>query len=328
MLNFNKKLNLKSLKFNSFFFVCFFFFLLYFFMNNANYAYSLEKNNDMYLIPIGKVIQVDGQLENLIVRNEVNGCPLKSGDLILRVEGNPIKDFNHLSDVFYSSTGNQISVTVKRGNVIKNLICYKEPLKRVSFNNAISGFATLTYINPETHQFGAVGHAINVGDAKQIPIKSGTISTTSNLEIEKSSRGNVGYINASKNYLIGDFKENTQYGIKGKTRNIDFSNQRKYKVANLDEVQLGKAQIILQNKQNQCVKYDIEILKIENQCTPEPKTFKIRIVDEDLLKDTGGIVQGMSGTPIIQNNKIIGAVSHALENNPKIGYGVYIKWML
>ena len=73
---------------------------------------------------------------------------------------------------------------------------------------------------------------------------------------------------------------------------------------------------------------DTEILKIENQCTPEPKTFKIRIVDEDLLKETGGIVQGMSGTPIIQNNKIIGAVSHALENNPKIGYGVYIKWML
>lgn len=327
MLNFNKKLNLRSLKFNSFFFVCFFF-LLYFFINNANYAYSLEKNNDMYLVPIGKVIQVDGQLENLIVRNEVDGCPLKSGDLILKAEGNAIRDFNHLSDVFYSSTSNQIRVTVKRGNEIKNLICYKEPLKKVSFNNAISGFATLTYINPDTNEFGAVGHAINVGDAKQIPIKAGTISTTSNLEIEKSSRGNVGYINASKNYLIGDFKDNTQYGIKGRTRNIDFSNQKKYKVANLNEVQLGKAQIILQNKQNQCVKYDIEILKIENQNYPEPKTFKIRITDEDLLKETGGIVQGMSGTPIIQNNKIIGAVSHALENNPKIGYGVYIKWML
>ena len=88
------------------------------------------------------------------------------------------------------------------------------------------------------------------------------------------------------------------------------------------------AKIILQNKQNKCVKYDIEILKIENQTSPSPKTFKIKIVDEDLLRDTGGIVQGMSGTPIIQNGKIIGAVSHALENNPKVGYGVYIKWML
>lgn len=297
-------------------------------MNNVNYAYSLEKNNDMYLVPIGKVIQVDGELENLIVRNEVNGCPLKSGDLILKAEGNYVRDFNHLSTIFYSSANNQLKVTVKRGDEIKNLICNKEPLKKVNFNNAISGFATLTYINPQTNTFGAVGHAINIGDAKQIPIKSGSISTTTNLEIQKSSRGNVGYISANKNYLIGSFKENTQYGIKGTTNNIDFSNQQKYKVANLDEVKLGKAQIILQNKENKCVKYDIEILKIENQNSPEPKTFKIRIIDEDLLKETGGIVQGMSGTPIIQDDKIIGAVSHALENNPKIGYGVYIKWML
>ena len=127
---------------------------------------------------------------------------------------------------------------------------------------------------------------------------------------------------------IGNFNTNTQYGIKGITKNIDFSNEEKYKVASLDEVELGNAQIILQNKQNKCVKYDIEILKIENQTSPSPKTFKIKIVDEDLLRDTGGIVQGMSGTPIIQNGKIIGAVSHALENNPKVGYGVYIKWML
>ncbi len=327
MLNFNKKLNLKSLKFKNFFFVCFFF-LLYFFMNNTNYSYSFEKNNDMYLVPIGKVIQVDGELENLIVRNEVKGCPLKSGDLILKAEGNSIRDFNHLSDIFYSSANSQLKVTVKRGDEIKNLICNKEPLKKVNFNNAISGFATLTYINPKTNAFGAVGHAINIGDAKQIPIKLGSISTTTNVEIQKSCRGNVGYINAHKDYLIGNFTENTQYGIKGTAKNIDFSNQKKYKVADLDEVELGKAQIILQNKQNKCVKYDIEILKIENQNSPQSKTFKIRILDEDLIKETGGIVQGMSGTPIIQNNKIIGAVSHALENNPKIGYGIYIKWML
>ena len=185
-----------------------------------------------------------------------------------------------------------------------------------------------TYINPQTNEFGAVGHSINIGNAKQIPIKAGEISTTTNLDIQKSYRGNVGCINANKNYLIGNFNTNTQYGIKGITKNIDFSNEEKYKVASLDEVELGNAQIILQNKQNKCVKYDIEILKIENQTSPSPKTFKIKIVDEDLLRDTGGIVQGMSGTPIIQNGKIIGAVSHALENNPKVGYGVYIKWML
>lgn len=297
-------------------------------MNNVNYAYSLEKNNENYLIPIGKIIQVDGELENLIVRNEIKGCPLKSGDLILEVEGIPIKDFTQLSDVFFSTSTNNLNIKIKRDNQIKNLICYKEPLKKINFNNAISGFATLTYINPQNNEFGAVGHTINVGNAKQIAIKSGSISTTTNLNIEKSTRGNVGCINANKNYLIGSFNENTQYGIKGITKNIDLSNEKKYKIADLNEVQLGRAQIILQNKYNKCTKYDIEILKIENQTSPAPKTFKIKIVDQDLLRDTGGIVQGMSGTPIIQNNKIIGAVSHALENNPEVGYGVYIKWML
>lgn len=322
---FNKKT--KWLKFNNFFLI-FSIFLLYFFMNNVNYAYSLEKNNENYLIPIGKIIQVDGELENLIVRNEIKGCPLKSGDLILEVEGIPIKDFTQLSDVFFSTSTNNLNIKIKRDNQIKNLICYKEPLKKINFNNAISGFATLTYINPQNNEFGAVGHTINVGNAKQIAIKSGSISTTTNLNIEKSTRGNVGCINANKNYLIGSFNKNTQYGIKGITKNIDLSNEKKYKIADLNEVQLGRAQIILQNKYNKCTKYDIEILKIENQTSPAPKTFKIKIVDQDLLRDTGGIVQGMSGTPIIQNDKIIGAVSHALENNPEVGYGVYIKWML
>lgn len=325
MKAFNKKTS--WLKFSNFFFICTIF-LLYFFMNNVNYAYSIEKNNEKYLIPIGKVIQIDGELENLIVRNEIKGCPLKSGDFILEAENIPINDFSQLSDIFFSSSNDNIKIKIKRGNQVKNIICNKEALKKINFNNAISGFATLTYINPENNKFGAIGHSINIGDTKQISIKHGSISTTTNLNIEKSYRGSVGCINANRNYSIGDFNQNTQYGIKGFTKNIDFSNEKKYKIADLDEVKLGKAQIILQNKQNKCIKYNIEILKIENQSTPAPKTFKIKITDKDLLKETGGIVQGMSGTPIIQNNKIIGAISHALENNPELGYGVYIRWML
>ena len=321
---FNKKikwLNLGNL------FLIFTIFLLYFFMNNINYAYCFEKN-EKYLIPIGKVIQIDGELENLIVRNEIKGCPLKSGDLILEAQEVPINDFSELSDIFFSSSDDFFKIKIKRGNQIKNVICSKDNLKKINFNNAISGFATLTYINPENNKFGAVGHSINIGNTKQISIKQGSISTTTNLNIQKSYRGSVGCINANKNYIIGNFNKNTQYGIKGFVKNIDFSSEKKYKIADLDEVKLGKAQIILQNTQNKCTKYDIEILKIENQNSPAPKTFKIKIVDKDLLKETGGIVQGMSGTPIIQNNKIIGAISHALENNPEMGYGVYIRWML
>ena len=109
---------------------------------------------------------------------------------------------------------------------------------------------------------------------------------------------------------------------------MDLSNYKKYKVAEVDEVKLGKAQIILQNKSNVCKKYNVEIINIEKQRKPDSKGIKIKITDPQLLKETGGIVQGMSGTPIVQGNKIVGAVSHALENNPTVGYGVYIKWML
>ena len=322
---FNKKT--KWLKFNSLFFT-FTFLLLYSFSCVGNYAYSFEKNSDKYLIPIGKIIQIDGELENLIVRNDVQNCPLKKGDLILEVQNTKIRDFNDLSNLFISTSDTNFLIKVKRGNQVKEIICNRDYLKKVNFNNSISGFATLTYINPENNNFAAVGHPINIGNAKQINIKQGTISSTTNLNIEKSCRGSVGCINAQKYSSIGNFNQNTEYGIKGSIENMNFLKQKKYKVANLNEIKLGNAQIILQNEKNECKKYDIEILKIQNQNTPRAKTFKIKIVDKDLLKETGGIVQGMSGTPIIQNNKIIGAISHALENNPEIGYGVFIRWMM
>ena len=111
------------------------------------------------------------------------------------------------------------------------LKCNKNALEKINFNNLISGFATLTYINPDTNEFGAVGHSINIGTCRKIPIKRGCISFTNNLNIKKSHRGNVGSINATKNETIGEFDNNTTFGIKGEINNIDFSNYKKYKVA-------------------------------------------------------------------------------------------------
>lgn len=307
----------------------FFYVFLYFFSNNFIYSQSLEKNNCEYLIPMGNILQIDAELKNIIVRNEVDNCPLKIGDSILKVENNDIdsyEDFNYaLSSL--NKTDN-ISVLIRRENSVFCLKCNKNALEKINFNNLISGFATLTYINPNTKEFGAVAHAINIGNTRKIPIKKGRISCTNNLNIKKSHKGNVGCISASKKQLIGDFQNNTTFGIKGEVNNLDLSNYKKYKVAEVDEVRLGKAQIILQNKNNVCKKYNIEIINIEKQRKPDSKGIKIKITDPKLLRETGGIVQGMSGTPIVQGDKIVGAVSHALENNPNIGYGVYIKWML
>lgn len=307
----------------------FFYVFLYFFSNNFIYSQSLEKNDCEYLIPMGNILQIDAELKNIIVRNEIDNCPLKVGDFILKVENNDITSYENFNYVLSSlNRTNNISVLIKRENSVFCLKCNKNALERINFNNLISGFATLTYINPNTKEFGAVAHSINIGTTKKIPIKKGCISCTTNLNIKKSRKGNVGCINATKNKVIGEFDNNTIFGIKGEINNINLSNYKKYRVAEVDEVKLGKAQIILQNKNNICKKYDVEIINVERQRKPESKGIKIKITDPQLLKETGGIVQGMSGTPIVQGNKIVGAVSHALENNPSVGYGVHIRWML
>ena len=302
---------------------------LYFCSNDLIYAQNNETKDNHYVIPMGNVIQIDAELNTIIVRNEIKDSHLQVGDAILKLDNKDINTYGEFSSILYSFPNNgNISMVVKRGENIINLTCNKSILEKVNFNNLISGFATLTYIDIDNHEFGAVGHPINIGNAKKIPIKKGFISTTNNLSIQKSYKDHVGAINAKRNTTIGKFTKNNTFGIKGTVGSANLSNLKKYKVANLNEVKLGKAQVILQNDSNICEKYDIEIINIEQQRSPNPKTFKIKVTDPDLLIRTGGIVQGMSGTPIIQGNNIVGAVSHAVENDPSLGYGVFIGWMI
>lgn len=305
-------------------------FLLYFFSNNLIYATSITKNESDFLIPVGNVLHIEAQLENIIVRSSIKDSPFTLGDEILNINNNTINNYSDFSNTLNNLPNNSsiINVTLKRNNHIINIKTIKDKLEEINSTDNISGFATLTYVDPTSGKFGAVAHPISLGSSRKIKIKSGYISTTSNLNIEKSYRGNVGCISAKPKDYIGKFTDNTDFGIKGDIVKFDTSNYERYKVASLDEVKTGNAQIILQTSNEGCKKFDIEILNVENQKTPKSKTFKIHIVDKELLKLTGGIVQGMSGTPIVQGDKIIGAISHAVENDPTTGYAVFIKWMI
>lgn len=303
-------------------------FLLYFFSNNYIYAENPEIFDPDELVPIGNVLQIDAELKNLIVSDTVEGSSIKIGDILLQVDNKDFQGYKNFETILSEApSGVEIDIVVNRGGQIITTSCTKEVLEKVSFNNLLSGFATMTFIDPKTSRFGAVGHPISIYNSRKIPIKDGSVSSTRDIDIQKSQKGKVGCINAKKLDVIGSFHENTEYGIKGDISDYDLTKLKSYKVASLNEVQLGKAQIILGTKENNTKKYDIEILNIENQNKPECKSFKIKITDKELLRQTGGIVQGMSGTPIVQNDKIIGAISHAVENDPEIGYGLYIKWM-
>ncbi len=317
----------KSLIKLKFIFFTTFLFLLYFFSNNFIYAGYNEKNGDKYLIPVGNVLQIDAELKNLLVRNCSEDSPFNVGDIILSINNNAVNNYGEFSNYTNSLTNNDVDVLISRASNKITIHTNKDQLEKINFNNLLSGFATLTYIDPDTNEFGAVAHPISVGNTRKIPIKSGTISSTSNLDIQKSIKGSVGCINAQRSSTIGEFTYNSDFGIKGKITNFNVANAQKYKVASLDEVKLGKAQILLKTDSSEAKKYDIEIINISKSRLPQPKTIKFKITDKNLLIKTGGVVQGMSGTPILQDNKIIGAVSHAIENDPSYGYGVFIKWM-
>ncbi|MGL6107910.1 SpoIVB peptidase S55 domain-containing protein [Romboutsia sp.] len=324
-----KKVKYKnSFKLNFILFSCFLF-LLYFFSNSSIYAQSNNKKDADYLIPIGNILQIDAELKYLVVRNYVENSPFMLGDALISLNDIPINNYGDFSKVTSSlSDKANVSTLIRRGSRELTIITTKTIIEQVNFNSLLSGFATLTYINPANLEFGAVGHPISIGCFRKIPISNGCISTTSDLNIQKSFRGNVGCINAKRKDTIGQFTENNNFGINGKISGFDISYLPKYKVASLDEVKLGRAQIILQTTSSKYEKFDIKIIAIEKQKNPSQKTFKINIIDKNLLAKTGGIVQGMSGTPIVQGNKIIGAISHAVENDPTLGYGVFIQWML
>ena len=258
---------------------------------------------------------------------------LKKGDIIIKVGNrnvNSVDDFideiknnNEIIDITYVRLGKEYKTKLhlySKDSIIKTGLYVKD---------TISGIGTLTYIDPNTKIYGALGHEINdsISNTK-IVTNDGNIYASKVTGIEKSIRGEPGSKNASVNSskIYGNIKENTIYGVFG-TYNKDIDKDSLYKVANYSEIKLGNAKIITVVSDNKKEKYDINIIKV-NDDKNDNKNILFEITDQNLLKKTGGIVQGMSGSPIIQDNKIIGAVNNVVVNNPSRGYGVLITSML
>lgn len=196
------------------------------------------------------------------------------------------------------------------------------------------GVGTVTFYDPSTKSFGALGHGITDIDTEElINIESGEFVTTKVLNITKGESGNPGKIQGTidnqKN--IGSIFKNTKFGIYGKVDNISalyIDSSKEMEVALREEIKEGKATILCSLDGNIPKEYEIQIEKIYKENNYDNKSMKIKVTDEELLSKTGGIIQGMSGSPIIQNGKFIGAVTHVLINNPQEGYAVFGDIML
>lgn len=257
---------------------------------------------------------------------------LKIGDRIVSINNQEINSIYDLTNQIKASNGN-INVTYVRDNQTKTtaLTLPKENntyKTGIYVKDSITGIGTLTYVDPNTKLFGALGHEIIDSRTGQIlDISGGSIYESTVTDIEPSSNGMPGEKNAQINTenINGTIFENTIKGIFGNyTDNVDDS--RLYKVAKPDDIKTGKAKILTVLEDDVVKEYEIEITKIsKNQDT---KNLSFKITDSELLEKTNGIVQGMSGSPIIQDDYIIGAVTHVVVDNPHKGYGIFITTML
>ena len=200
--------------------------------------------------------------------------------------------------------------------------------------DATAGVGTLTFYEPSTNLFMSLGHGItDIDTEKIVDIATGELITANIVSINKGRKGIPGEIRGTidTGNTIGKIYKNTNFGVYGLVTNKNYLNMNtneEIEVASREEIKEGKAEIICQLDNNTKRKYNIEIERVYRNNNQDNKSMLIKITDQELLEKTGGIIQGMSGAPIIQNGKFIGAVTNVLVNDPTQGYGVFADMMI
>ncbi|GCD09466.1 SpoIVB peptidase [Clostridium tagluense] len=316
----------------------------------------VQENEEIMVYPGGQPIGVKLNIKGVLVValsdiDSSNGkiaspaatSGVQIGDSIIKI--NDI-EINHAEDVtrFVNREDNsEITLKVQRKNnantfeiKVKPAVDSKDGKRKIGLwvRDSTAGVGTLTLYDDKTKKFAALGHPITDADTGTIlSVSNGVIVSSNIASIKKGTKGNPGELRGvfiDENKIKGQIINNTECGIFGNgTKSLINSKFNKpMKIGLRNEIKEGKAEILTTINGSEPELFQIEIQKLLPQNTSGSKSMVIKITDPRLLEKTGGIVQGMSGSPIIQSNKIIGAVTHVLINKPDMGYGIYIEWML
>lgn len=268
---------------------------------------------------------------------------IKLGDLITHMDGKRLDGVGGVAEAVERAGKSKkgIDVVLKRGEeTVKTRLTPAYDAEDQTWRlglyirDSAAGVGTLTFYAPDQGVYGALGHVItDMNTQTSIVVGSGQIVQSNVTSISKSESGDPGekrahFLKESK--ILGNIERNTAFGIFGKmSNNPDHSLYSKgIPVAFSREVKEGPAEILTVVEGQQVERYSIDIVHVADQSEPATKGLVLRITDPKLIEKTGGIVQGMSGSPIVQNGKLIGAVTHVFVNDPKSGYGCFIEWML
>ncbi|MBU3180164.1 SpoIVB peptidase [Clostridium psychrophilum] len=313
-------------------------------------------NSDIMVYPGGQPIGVKLNTKGVLVvaLSDIEGkngkipspaanAGVQIGDSVIKI--NDIK-INHAEDITSSINRNknsELNLTIQRKNnpklieiLVKPTLDSDDGKPKIGLwvRDSTAGVGTLTIYDSKTNKFAALGHPITDADTgTTLNVSNGVIISSNIVSVKKGTRGSPGelrglFVNESK--IKGQIIKNTECGIFGNGTKSLINNKfsKPMKIGYKDEIKQGKAQILTTINGSEPELFQIEIQKLLSQNTSGSKSMVIKVTDPRLLEKTGGIVQGMSGSPIIQNNKIVGAVTHVLINKPDVGYGIYIEWML
>ncbi|MCL2602851.1 MAG: SpoIVB peptidase [Defluviitaleaceae bacterium] len=264
---------------------------------------------------------------------------LLAGDLVLKVNNAPVKDKEALEKLVAESQSD-LSLLVRRNNIemtvtLSPAVSAADNVRRIGawVRDSTKGIGTLTFYDPATNMFGALGHGIMDVDTKLImSVKNGIIMPSTVTSVKRGARGAPGELEGAveTNRVMGTVTANNARGIFG---NLEASMVAGFPteavpVATRAQVQAGRATILTNAINDEVREFEIQIENVNRFAADETKSMVIRITDPDLLAVTGGIVQGMSGSPILQNGRIIGAVTHVFVQDPTKGYGIFIEYMI
>ncbi len=264
-------------------------------------------------------------------------CGLQEGDLIVCMNKAKVQSTEQVQALLQENGEKPMELQVRRdGQTMETTIrpqrCNDDVCRLGAWiRDSMAGIGTLTYYDPSSGTYGALGHGItDVDTAKLMPLASGSIMETTVQAVKKGTRGDPGELKGdfSVQRDVGTLQANTEGGIFGTVSDANFvSDAKALPVAERDEVHTGPAVIRSTISGDQTAEYEVEITCIHHNAQAT-RNMLLRVTDPTLLETTGGIVQGMSGSPIIQDGKLVGAVTHVLVNDPTRGYGIFIENML
>lgn len=302
-------------------------------------CFSINVNAAMpqQVVAVGKAVGIDVQCSGLMVVGFSEDSPardggLHQGDIIIKVDGQWVEEPAHLRALLQGRP--QVTLTALRRQQEQSFLVRPQQQDGLSLIGAnvrseMAGIGTITYYDPATSVFGALGHGITEGtSARLFPVRQGYLCSASVARVEKGEAGSPGMLQGAfdSSRILGFVTKNTPCGIFGQLTQLPQGET--VEVGTRDAVHTGPAEILCNVEGDQVSRYAVKITRIYPLDDSTGRNLTLEVTDPALLRCTGGIVQGMSGSPILQDGRLIGAVTHVLVSDPTTGYGIFIENML